>query len=202
MRTSSGSIERSIDRAGVGRGFATGLLLLGALLALAQPALAQTGTIRGTVVEGSTRRPLAGVQVFLQGGGGGTISNQQGAFLIVNVPSGQRTVRAQLIGYAAVSQQVAVEAGQTATVNFELSPSAVALDEVVVTGAGIATEKRRLGNTVATIDATQLENQPVANFSEVLAGREPGVTVMPSGGLTGEGAGPTRSPSRTSRSST
>ena len=37
---------------------------------------------------------------------------------------------------------------------------------VVVTGAGTQTERGKLGNTVATIDASTLQNAPVANFSE------------------------------------
>src|SRR5207247_10318338 len=63
---------------------------------------------------------------------------------------------------------------------------AMGLDVVVVTGTGAETEKRKLGNTVATILPPR--DAPVTNFSEQLAAREPGVSVLPSGGLTGEGA--------------
>src|SRR5207253_2675443 len=59
---------------------------------------------------------------------------------------------------------------------------------IVVTGAGAETEKRKLGNTVTTIDASTLRNAPVTNLSEQLAARDPSVSVLPSGGLTGEGA--------------
>src|SRR5207302_1496477 len=45
-----------------------------------------------------------------------------------------------------------------------------------------------LGNTVTTIDASTLRNAPVTNLSEQLAARDPSVSVLPSGGLTGEGA--------------
>ena len=62
---------------------------------------------------------------------------------------------------------------------------AIGLDAVVVTGTGVATERRKLGNTIATIDATQLKTAPVENVSEMLAAREPGVSILPSGGLTG-----------------
>ena len=161
--------------------------LLAALL-VGGTAEAQSGTIRGTVIDATTRRPLPGVQVFVPNAGLGTLTNSAGAFLLVNAPPGQQTVRTQLIGYAAGSQAVTVQSGQTATVNFELNPSAVALDEVVVTGAGIATERRRLGNTVATIDASELQDKPVVTMSEALSGREPGVSVMPGSGMTGEGA--------------
>src|SRR5207248_6025438 len=72
--------------------------------------------------------------------------------------------------------------------DFAVGQAAIGLDVVVVTGAGAETEKRKLGNTVATIDVNGLRNAPVANFSEQLAAREPGVSVLPSSGMTGEGA--------------
>ena len=72
--------------------------------------------------------------------------------------------------------------------DFSLQQTAITLDEVVVTGAGIATEKRKLGNTIATLDAASLENAPIADFSQMIAGREPGVVALPSSGSTGEGA--------------
>ena len=52
----------------------------------------------------------------------------------------------------------------------------------------MATEKRKLGNTIATVDVSTLENAPVTDFSQLIAGREAGVVALPSSGYTGEGA--------------
>jgi TonB-linked SusC/RagA family outer membrane protein len=172
--------------------FATALLSSALALFLAlgavPPAYAQgAGTIRGTVVAAGTRQPLAGAQVQVLGTQLRAVTNSTGAYQIANVPAGRAEVRAQMIGHTTGSRNVTVAAGETATANFELTSSAITLDELVVTGAGVATEKRRLGNTVASIDASALENRPIATFSEALQGREPGVVGLPSGGLTGEG---------------
>jgi TonB-linked SusC/RagA family outer membrane protein len=168
------------------------LVMLGPLMAIAAraaPLAAQaTGTITGEVVEATTRRPLAGSQIFIPGTGLGTVSNAEGRFLIVGVPAGGVTVRVQLIGFGTVEQQVTVQAGQTTRVDFELRQSAIALDEIVVTGAGMATERRKLGNTVAAIDVSRVQDAPVANVSEILQGREPGVVASLTGGGAGEGA--------------
>ncbi len=162
--------------------------VLVALIAAA-PAVAQSaGTVTGTVSEKSSGRPLSGVQVFIPGTSAGAISNETGKYLLLNVPAGQRTVRAQIIGYATVSQQVTVTAGQTTTANFSLEQSVISLDQVVVTGAGAATEKKKLGNTIATLDATKLQDAPVVNVSEMLQGREPGVVGAPGSGMAGEGS--------------
>lgn len=149
---------------------------------------AQSGTIRGTVIGEGTREPLPGAQVFIPGTGIGSLSSQEGEFLLLNVPAGQQTVQVQMIGYGQAEQAVNIPADGTATVEFELTQSAIALDEIVVTGAGQATERKRLGNTVGTINTEEIENAPTRSVSEVLQGREPGVVVTQSGGMAGEGS--------------
>jgi TonB-linked SusC/RagA family outer membrane protein len=119
----------------------------------------------------------------------GAATNENGTFRISNAPAGPAVqVRVRLIGYGAQTKSVAVTLGQTARADFELQQSALQLDQVVVTGTGGAVETKKLGNTVATIDADELKNAPIANPSELLAARSPGVAVMPSGGTTGSGA--------------
>ncbi len=154
----------------------------------AMPAAAQvTGTVRGQLIDVTTRRPVDGAEVYVVGTDLRTLSNANGRFEL-NVKAGAIDVRARRFGYASVTKHVTVTPGEAVTVDFELSQAAIGLDVVVVTGAGAETEKRKLGNTVATIDASKLENAPIVNISEALAAREPGVSVLPSGGLTGEGA--------------
>ncbi len=148
-----------------------------------------TGTIQGVVQETGSLRPLANIQVFVPSVGRGTLTNSAGRFLLVNVPAGTVQLQAQGVGYATGNQTATVAAGQTAEVNFSLQPSAIAIDEVVVTGAGQATQAKKLGNTVATIDTDDvLATAPVNSVSEVLQAREPGVTGLPGGGLVGQGS--------------
>jgi TonB-linked SusC/RagA family outer membrane protein len=144
-----------------------------------------TGTIQGTVIDAGTRRPLPGAQVFIAGTQVGAATNAQGIYRIVNVNPGQRELRVRLIGYAPAAQNVAVVAGQTATSNFNLTQSAIELSTVSVVGAAVQ-EERKLGNTVAVIQPPQYA--PIADFSQALQGREPGVVGLPSSGTTGEGA--------------
>jgi TonB-dependent starch-binding outer membrane protein SusC len=160
-----------------------------ALFAIPSGVVAQgTGTIDGTVIDAGNRRPVSGVQISIVGTGGtvGSVTNAQGAFRILNVAPGQRTVRARLIGYSPTTKAVEVVAGGTATVALELSQSAIELSAVVTTGTGGSqVEARKLGNTVASVEAPQ--NAPISSFSDILQGREPGVMALPSSGTTGEG---------------
>ncbi len=146
-----------------------------------------TGTIRGKVTDALTKRPVDGVQVYVAGTDLGTLTNADGRYQF-SVRAGEVELRTRRVGYGTIIQKATVGAGQTTDADFELRQAAVALDVVVVTGAGAETEKRKLGNTVSTIDASTLRNAPVSNVSEQLAARDPAVSVLPSGGLAGEGA--------------
>ncbi len=172
--------------------WSTRALALGASVVLcalaASPVYAQvTGTVRGQLTDVTTRRPVDGAEVYIVGTDLRTLSNATGRFEL-NVKAGDVDVRVRRFGYASVTKRATVPAGEAVTVDFELNQAAIGLDAIVVTGAGAETEKRKLGNTVATIDASTLKNAPVVNISEALAAREPGVSVLPSGGLAGEGA--------------
>lgn len=147
----------------------------------------EVGRITGRIVDAATGQPLAGVQVLVPPGIG-NITDQDGRFLLLNVPRGEHAITAQLIGYGQGEQQITVPADDVVSVQFELTRVAIDLEEIVVTGAGVATERRRLGNTIATIDATAIENAPITDFSQILQGREPGVVALPSSGFAGEGA--------------
>lgn len=179
------SLFGSSPRRTWGRGLGAALF---AALALAPAAQAQTGTVIGTVTESGSQRPLESAQVFIEGTGAGTLTNSSGRFVLVNAPVGEHTLTVQLVGYREGSQTITVGAGATVTANFELAVTAIALDQIVVTGAGVATEKRKLGNTIATIDVGTVENAPITDFSQLIAGREAGVVALPSSGYTGEGA--------------
>lgn len=163
-----------------------------ALLACLPPAALHaqgTGTITGTVVDAGSRRPLASVQVTIAGTGAlvGSVTNGQGVFRILNVAVGQRTVRARLIGFTPTQKVAEVTAAGTTTLSFELNQSALELTAVVTTGTGGSqVEARKLGNTVALVQAP--ENAPIASFSDILQGREPGLVMLPSSGTTGEGS--------------
>ncbi len=161
------------------------------LLVAGQPttALAQnTGTIEGTVLEANTERPLAGVQVSVIGTNRGALTNTSGAFRISGVPAGGQEVRAQLIGYSTVRQDVQVPAGETANVAFVLRQSAVALDEVVVTGTPGGTERRALGNAVSSINAAEItERVSNVTVSELLRAKTPGLTIIGGSGTAGAG---------------
>lgn len=145
-----------------------------------------TGTVEGTVTEQGSGRPLGNAQVFVAGTTLGALTNGQGFYRITGAPARQLEVRVRLIGYGPSNKSAVVAAGQTATVDFTMSVSALQLEQVVVTGSGQAVEVKKLGNTVATVQPPQFA--PISSPSELLQGREPGLVGLPSSGITGEGS--------------
>jgi TonB-linked SusC/RagA family outer membrane protein len=164
------------------------LFVLALLAVLPGLVFAQTGTISGKVVDSRTGDGLPGASVIVEGLDIGAATNTDGEYSITNVPVGARRVLARFIGYKSSVQTVNVSGGSVVELNYELNETVLQLDEVVVTGAGVASEKRKLGNTVVTINASSLEDAPVGDLSEVLTGREAGVSVLPSNGIVGTGA--------------
>ena len=178
--------------------FVRGIMVAATVLTLgiagaADAAAQATGSIRGTVVDATSLRPLSGAQVFVPspsqgavaGTNLGTITDAQGRYLIANVPAGQHTVTVQLIGYEQGSRSVTVEGGEAASANFRINETALQMDEVVVTGVAGATIKAKLPFDVSKV---QLEDQPVpaTNAASALQGKAAGVRVISGTGQPGQ----------------
>lgn len=158
-----------------------------AVAALPLPLSAQAvGTIRGTVVETGVRRPLAGVQVLLVGTNRGTTTNERGEYSFTNVPAGRVQIRAGFVGFQTALATQRVTAGEEIRVDFALDPQDIALNALVVTGTAGATQRRKLGNSVVTLDAAEVtEKTNVADVSEILQSRTPGVQILSNAGTPG-----------------
>ncbi len=146
----------------------------------------QTGVVRGVVVESGTQHPIPGAQVFVKGTSKGSLTNDRGGFVLSGVGVGQVTVRVESIGYRSSERVLTVAAGESATADFSMQPSAVGLDELVVTGTAGRTQKRALGNSVSNVNAASVaEATSIANVQQLLQGRAPGVTLVSSSGVVG-----------------
>ncbi|TVP45963.1 MAG: TonB-dependent receptor [Gemmatimonadales bacterium] len=164
------------------------LLSLGLLAPpLAGGVEAQTGTLTGTVVN-TSGQPIANAFVTIQATNRSGTTNARGQYTFQNVATGSQEIRVTSLGYRSVTQTATIQAGQTATLDFTLSVSAVALDEVVVTGQAAGIARREIGTSIASVDVTALESAPINNLSQLLAARAPGVNVMPGGGKSGQGS--------------
>ena len=166
------------------RGIAVAAALLFAAPAVA---LAQQGSVTGTVKESSTGRPIEAAQVNVVGTTLGAVTAADGKYTIRGVPTGTQQLRALRVGYQESKVAVSITAGQATTHDFTLSTVAISLAPVVTTATG---EQRRveIGNSVTQIDAAKVnEASPISSVNDMLNSRAPGVVVT-SGTQTGAGA--------------
>ncbi len=161
-----------------------------ALLALAgaSPVAAQTGTIVGRVVDRTSNAPLPGAQISVTGTTLGALANENGQYIVRQVPAGQYEVRATLIGYSTATNTVTVTAGGTATQDFQLGESAIELGAVVVSATGQQQTLREIGSSVGVVNVDKVDLAPVASFEQLIQGRTAGATVLQSSGVTGSGS--------------
>lgn len=131
--------------------------------------------VRGQVVD-ERSHPLAGVSVTVSASARGTVTDEKGVFKL-SVPGYGEKLVFSLIGYQ--SLEVPSRGGNMSIV---MKDSADQLGDVVVVAMGNQQKKRSITGAVSTIKTKELKQSPVANLSNALAGRLPGlVTVQASG---------------------
>jgi TonB-linked SusC/RagA family outer membrane protein len=145
------------------------------------------GTIVGSTTDSITKATVPGVTVQVQETGQSVSSNGHGQFTITPVAPGEYHVTARRVGFLARTRVVIVRDGATVTLNFALNQPSTKLNEVVTTALG---DQRRyaVGNVISTINADSIvPTAPITSVTDLLTGRAPGLQVIESGGLTGEG---------------
>lgn len=133
--------------------------------------MAQTMTVKGTVLDAKSNEPLIGVSVIEKGSSNGTMTDIDGNFN-VKVPK-NAVLKFSYLGYQA--QEISVN-GKT-LLNVVMKEDNAQLDEVVVVGYGLQ-KKATLSGSVTSVSGDKLAKVPVTNVSQGLAGRLPGVVVV------------------------
>ncbi|MBN1466506.1 TonB-dependent receptor, partial [candidate division KSB1 bacterium] len=94
-----------------------------------------TGSIKGQVVESDTKAPLPGANVSILNSTLGAAADNQGFFVIADVPAGSYSLQFQFIGYQkVVKTDVIVKSNRVTTVNAELRFAVVEMQGITVTG--------------------------------------------------------------------
>jgi len=140
-----------------------------------------TLTGRVTSTEGL---PLGSASVVIEQLNLGTTSRPDGRYTITvpaaRVPAGPVTVTARLLGYRPHSTQVSLS--QPALQDFALAENPFHLGEIVVTGAGTASEAEKLGTGRSNVDSMAVTRSNEPNVVNALAAKAPNVTVISSSG--------------------
>ncbi len=107
--------------------FATSLLF-----AAAQPPADSLATLRGRITEAATAAPIAEVAVTIVGTRLGTITDAEGRYVLLRVPSGPVTVAAARIGFTTRTERLTLAAGEVRTLDVALTAATTELRAVRV----------------------------------------------------------------------
>lgn len=170
------------------RSLAVPLTLL-LLLVTSGSARAQgVGSLAGRVTDASTRQPLSGVEVRVQGTQTRVATGVDGRYLLPNLPAGNQTIVVSMIGYATETMSTRVGAGATAQMNVELKTEALKLQELVVTGVVDPVEGVKLPFVVNKISGENLNAVPATGSAlAAIQGKVAGVHIIRSSGQPGSG---------------
>ena len=147
----------------------------------------QAAQITGQVTEAGTHRPLAGAHVTIAESGRSVVTDREGRYRISRGTPGQLvTLRAILLGFAPAVRRLSPDS-VTAAIDFEMTPRALGLDEVVVTGTAGPTRVREVGHSIAQIIPSEIP-EPIVSMDNMLAGKVPGMSVLQSSGQAGSGS--------------
>ncbi|MEO0505604.1 MAG: TonB-dependent receptor [Bacteroidota bacterium] len=128
-------------------------------------AFAQTGVIKGIILDKQSESPLEGATVELLNAevATGVISDFDGRFTLEDVPIGRQALRISFIGFeSSTIPNLEVTTGKDVFITVSLLESFNALDEVVLTNEA---NKDKPLNKLATVSARQFGVEEVTRFS-------------------------------------
>ncbi|GAA4799766.1 TonB-dependent receptor [Olivibacter ginsenosidimutans] len=153
------------------------LIFFFALLVL--PVYAQQGTIKGLVMADSV--PVPAISVSISGSTIGTITDDQGYYLLEKTPIGNYTIIFSGIGYDQYRIPIKVEPNGTTVVNAFLQKKQSNLDEVVVTGISRGEALRKSPVPITVVNKSVIEQNINNNAIDVLSKTVPGVSSVSTG---------------------
>ena len=132
-----------------------------------------SGKIRGRVVDSTSKNPLAGANVLVLpvGSGRGTMTNEDGEFVLPNLMTGRYNVKVSYMGYASTTiQDIDVSPGGTTEILFSLTIAAIEGQEVNVVAESME-NTINIKTVVSQVkySGEQLNKMPVSNFTDVIA---------------------------------
>ncbi|MFN7493917.1 MAG: TonB-dependent receptor plug domain-containing protein, partial [Cyclobacteriaceae bacterium] len=146
-------------------------------------AWAQDRVITGKVTSAEDGSALPGVNVVVKGATNGTVTDADGKYSL-SIPSSSSSLIFSFIGLKSTE----VPVGDRTIVDVQLALDVTQLSEVVVTGVGVATEKRKLPIEVATMGAKDFPQSAVASIDQVLQGKIAGAQIQLTSGQPGAAA--------------
>ncbi|TAE17074.1 MAG: SusC/RagA family TonB-linked outer membrane protein [Bacteroidetes bacterium] len=157
------------------------LLTLLCVCLLSLQLFAQTKRVSGKITD-KNGKPLSGVSILVKGTTVGTLTNDDGSY-VLNVPANGKTLVVSSVNFE--TQEITL--GTKNTISVTLASSDQSLDDVVVTGYSRKKRTEFTGSS-SKVEAKAIEQVPMASFEQILQGRVPGLYIASGSGQPGSSA--------------
>jgi iron complex outermembrane receptor protein len=126
-----------------------------------------TGSIAGMIVDSESKEVLSFVNVSVEETILGGITLSDGKFIIENVPAGKQTIKATFIGYEdGIAKDIDVLPEEVTIINFELNPTSVIAEEVIVTASQKVQSISLAPASAGIVTAQQLAEKKITTFDQ------------------------------------
>ncbi|WP_346858978.1 TonB-dependent receptor [uncultured Draconibacterium sp.] len=123
--------------------------------------------IIGHVVSNGEHIPF--VNIYLEGTNYGTATDVTGHYMLIDLPTGEFTLVAKMVGYRLGKKQVVLKAGETVEVKFDLEEDVIHMDEVVITGTKTFKRQTESAVIVNVLDGKTIDKVAAQTISESLS---------------------------------
>lgn len=141
---------------------------------------AQSGTLKGTVIDKDTKELLANANVYLEGTSYSSTSDQNGNFSIKRITPGSYELIISFVGYETFREELEIKPKEILEVTAELSYTPVYLGQITVTSMKKEKLERDVSMPLEVVTKTSLERIPGNGISDVIK-NEPGVNLASDG---------------------
>jgi hypothetical protein len=136
-------------------------LLLNVLIAAAQTG---TQTVKGTVLDKVSEKPLAGATVSIDALNISAVTDANGLFSLKNVPAGRISIRITYSGYqTSAIPEILVTTGKEVILDISLEQNITSLNEVVIKGSKV--KKGNVNNEFAGSSARSFSIEEVTRYA-------------------------------------
>lgn len=147
------------------------LLTTGIVLFASFMAFAQSGTLKGVLLDKDSKEPVPFANIVLENGGtqvGGTSTDFDGKYTIKPIPPGTYVLKASSVGFKAVQiNGVIIKDGTIEFLDVEMSSGALNLEEVEIIAYEVPLISKDQTTSGATVTKEEIAKMPNRNASSI-----------------------------------
>jgi hypothetical protein len=139
-------------------------------------AVAQTGKVRGFVIDKGSDAPIPFANAVLEGTTIGAVANDEGYFILNNVPAGDYVLKVTFVGYNSYSKNIKVVNDRITSEKIYLEESSEVLDAVEI-NAGRQERETKVLTSVVSLNPKEIQQFSVGGDADIIKAMQvlPGV---------------------------